>query len=221
MIAPGISADRTRSDGEWTAPSMARRFLFFFSLFRRDIPEERLLPPRAPVKPRAPSAVDARTGPDVDVTEAASRETATVSVSTNCCSTFSYVGFDTTASANGSKGLTFVTGGVVAVESEFARDSCQAVYNFNKLVLCASERQSASSREANHTGTEAASFGEGGALSCACSPARTSTRARRSGRLAEERERSESHFCTGCIRLSVPVSRSRRKRSARASAIAG
>lgn len=45
----------------------------------------------------------------------------------------------TTRSANGARLLTFVTGGILAVESEFERDSRQAIFDFNKLVLCASE----------------------------------------------------------------------------------
>ncbi len=44
-----------------------------------------------------------------------------------------------TGSANGSKQLTVVTAAIMAVESELARDSRQAMYDFNKLVLCSSE----------------------------------------------------------------------------------
>lgn len=46
---------------------------------------------------------------------------------------------DMTRSANGSTPLTVVTGGILAVESEFAEDSREAMFDFNKLVLCASE----------------------------------------------------------------------------------
>jgi hypothetical protein len=46
---------------------------------------------------------------------------------------------DTTPSANGSKQLTVITGGILAIESELDGSSREAMYDFNKLVLCASE----------------------------------------------------------------------------------
>ena len=44
-------------------------------------------------------------------------------------------------SAKESASLTFLTRGIWAVESEFARDSRQALYDFNKLVLAATENK--------------------------------------------------------------------------------
>ncbi|MGA2448330.1 MAG: hypothetical protein ABTD50_06635 [Polyangiaceae bacterium] len=46
---------------------------------------------------------------------------------------------DSTAAARGTEQLSFIARGVLAVESEFARDSREAMYDFNKLVLCAAE----------------------------------------------------------------------------------
>jgi hypothetical protein len=44
-----------------------------------------------------------------------------------------------TPSASGNEDLTYVTGGLWAIESELARDSRQALFDFNKLVLCSCE----------------------------------------------------------------------------------
>jgi hypothetical protein len=45
----------------------------------------------------------------------------------------------TTRSANGSHTLTYITNAVLVVESEFERNSREAMFDFNKLVLAASE----------------------------------------------------------------------------------
>jgi hypothetical protein len=44
-----------------------------------------------------------------------------------------------TRSAKGSKTLTYITKALLAVESEFARDSREALFDFNKLVLSGSD----------------------------------------------------------------------------------
>ena len=48
---------------------------------------------------------------------------------------------ETTESARNGKSLTYVSHGIWAVESEMARNSRQAVYDFNKLVLSACDNQ--------------------------------------------------------------------------------
>jgi hypothetical protein len=47
----------------------------------------------------------------------------------------------TTQSASGGELLTYVTRGLWAIESEFARDSREALFDFNKLILSSSDNQ--------------------------------------------------------------------------------